>query len=119
MTLGVGHILFVPHSLRYGGATTDFLLGATIEQVLFRGRWKRPETARVYLQTGRARFVMQSVPQRLNRLGQRFDAQLVDLIAALWASVPTRAQQRRPQGRAARAVPAAAPAARRVHFGRQ
>ena len=47
--LGVAHVGFVFHSLRAGGAL--FLLNCDMElaEVLRRGRWRRPESARPYL----------------------------------------------------------------------
>jgi integrase len=39
-SVGLQEVPYVPHSFRHGGATCDFLLGATIEQIQFRGRWE-------------------------------------------------------------------------------
>jgi integrase len=63
--LGLARTGYVPHSLRHGGATRDFLLGATIEQVLFRGRWASTKSARTYLQSGRALLLGTQVPPQL------------------------------------------------------
>ena len=50
---------FVPHSLRHGGATRDFLrLGNTsLEAIIVRGRWADIRSARRYLQKGPALLI--------------------------------------------------------------
>ena len=88
VALGVGHIPYVPHSLRHGGATADFLGGSTIEQVMFRGRWKSMESARRYIQAGRALLAMQEVPRELNEEGIIFDDELFDVLTCIMLSVP-------------------------------
>jgi integrase len=45
---------FTPHSLRHGGATTDYMEGVNLENILVRGRWKSTKSARHYIQSGRA-----------------------------------------------------------------
>lgn len=90
--VGLDHIPYVPHSLRHGGATSDFLRGDTIEQVLFRGRWKESKSARVYLQTGRALYALHQVPSRLVQLGDQLDAELVGVLTTLRTTVPLRVQ---------------------------
>jgi len=92
---GVDHIPYVPHSLRHGGATADFLRGATIEQVMFRGRWKSMESARRYIQTGRALLAMQEVPEKLNRIGILLDGWLAAIITQLVRTVPLVVTSRR------------------------
>jgi len=45
--------LYVPHSLRHGGATRYYhVLKMPIEDVLFRGRWASNDSARRYIQSG-------------------------------------------------------------------
>ena len=73
---GLGDTPYVPHSLRHGGATADFLRTKSIEHVQFRGRWKSMESARRYVQTARALLAAQQVPQHLNTLGQQLDDSL-------------------------------------------
>ena len=92
-SLGVGdeHHPYVPHSLRHGGATHDFLRGATIEQVMYRGRWKAMESARRYIQQGAALLAAQRVPRRLHLSGQQLAAELLPLMQHLMDSVPTAA----------------------------
>ena len=55
---------YVPHSLRHGGATRDFMAGASLEEVLRRGRWATTKSARHYIQSGRAiLFTMEVAPE--------------------------------------------------------
>ena len=56
---------YVPHSLRHGGATHDYLLGMRLEDVLFLGRWASTKSARHYVQTGRALLLSVEVPSWL------------------------------------------------------
>lgn len=88
MQLGLGHIPYVPHSLRHGGATADFLRIGSIEHVQFRGRWKTMESVRTYVQTARALLAAQDVPPALNELGQQFNDSLVPVMRHLLVSVP-------------------------------
>ena len=66
-SVGLGSTAYVPHSFRHGGATTDNLLGHSIEQIMFRGRWRSMDSARRYIQTGRALLAAQRVPRRVHR----------------------------------------------------
>ena len=93
--LGLGHTAYVPHSLRHGGATADFLLTGSIERVQFRGRWKSLESLRTYVQTARALLAAQAVPASLNRLGSQLSSELVPVMAHLWQTVPEVASRRR------------------------
>lgn len=86
--LGIGHTAYVPHSLRHGGATADFLLTGSIERVQFRGRWKSMESVRTYVQTARALLAAQAVPPALNQLGAQLADSLVPVMLHLLASVP-------------------------------
>jgi integrase len=70
--LGLDATPYVPHSLRHGGATHDTLRGASIEQVMFRGRWQQMQSARRYIQTGRAMLVAQQVPLAVHQRGLLF-----------------------------------------------
>jgi hypothetical protein len=49
-------LYFVPHSLRHGGATRDYLKGggAALPGILHRGRWRQMDSARHYIQAGPA-----------------------------------------------------------------
>lgn len=98
--LGVGPTPYVPHSLRHGGATADFLRTGSIEQVQFRGRWKSMESLRTYVQAARALLAEQDVPPALNMAGMQISDALVPVVAHLLSSVPEmvpRSRQRRVQ----------------------
>lgn len=88
VALGVGDTPYVPHSLRHGGATADFLRTQSIEHVQFRGRWKLQETARNYLNTARALLAAQQIPPQLNQLGIALSADLFQILTELL--IPTR-----------------------------
>jgi integrase len=94
---GLSATPYVPHSLRHGGATADFLRTNSIEHVQFRGRWKCMESARRYIQASRALLAAQQVPQSLHDLG----ALLSDTLLSNFAHVLTSASQEttRPPGR--------------------
>lgn len=96
--LGFGHIPYVPHSLRHGGATADFLSSGDVESVHFRGRWKSIESLRTYIQTGRALLAAQQVPVRLNNLGILLSD---NIVAVLLDAIDTVAEVV-PRGRARR-----------------
>lgn len=87
--LKLGHTAYVPHSLRHGGATADFLQFGSIERVQFRGRWKSMESVRTYVQTARALLAAQSVPARLNAVGRQLGEELVAVMSHLLLSVPS------------------------------
>jgi hypothetical protein len=90
-TLGVGHIPYVPHSLRHGGATFDYLRGRTVEQIMFRGRWVAMESARRYIQTSRALLIMLHIPAQLGQTAAMLAPHVDALLPLLMDSV----QQRR------------------------
>ena len=85
---GLSDTPYVPHSLRHGGATCDFLRTKSIEFVQFRGRWKSMESARRYVQTARALLAAQRVPQHLNALGQLLGDSLSDVMRHVLKTVP-------------------------------
>ena len=62
---------FVLHSLRHGGATSDFLRGVPIEDVLHRGRWASNKSARRYIQAARAFALTQDISDSLRSAGYR------------------------------------------------
>jgi integrase len=86
--LGLSHCHYTPHSLRHGGASSDFLTHGSIERVQFRGRWKQMESLRTYVQSARAMLAAQSVPPALNELGMRLSDSLADVMALLLSTVP-------------------------------
>jgi len=75
-SLGLGSVGYVPHSLRHGGATRDFMLGMPVEDVLLRGRWQSTKTARIYIQTGRALLLSVSVSDHLYEIANRLTSNL-------------------------------------------
>ena len=86
--LGLSHCHYVPHSLRHGGASADFLIHGSIERVQFRGRWKQMESLRTYVQSARALLAAQDVPSALNELGMQLSDSLADVISHFLTSVP-------------------------------
>ena len=61
--------LYIPHSLRHGGATYyRHVLKWTIEDVMERGRWAASKSARRYIQSGRAMLMEMDAPQSLLQL---------------------------------------------------
>jgi integrase len=93
-SLGVGHIPYVPHSFRHGGATADYLRGHSIEHIMFRGRWKSMESARRYIQTGRALLVTLELPQQLHATGQLLGTEIAAVLSALSSSASPRSTRR-------------------------
>ena len=85
---GTGAPIFVPHSLRHGGASVDYLgLGATrIEEIMFRGRWATMKSTRHYIQTGPALMAhwIQRIPEWQRRFALFFAENPM-----LWMSVPS------------------------------
>jgi integrase len=63
--LSVEGLGFVPHSLRHGGATFMYINGHSIDEILLRGRWKNTDSARHYIQAGRALLLATKLPDLL------------------------------------------------------
>jgi hypothetical protein len=53
---------FTPHSLRYGGATNDFLIAVPTTEIKVRGRWAQLKTCEAYVQAGRGLLLAQQLP---------------------------------------------------------
>lgn len=68
---------YVPHSLRHGGATHDFLSGLGIEEVLRHGRWASTKSARHYIQAGRALLLTTSVPDAVKTMAKTLVANVL------------------------------------------
>ena len=85
---GLGGIPYVPHSFRHGGATYAHLRGATIEQIMYRGRWVSLESARRYIQTARALLIMLTIPERLNAKGAALAPHVDVMMDLLMNTVP-------------------------------
>ena len=83
--LGVAHVGSVFHSFRAGGAL--YLLNCEVEvvEVLRRGRWRRPESARPYLQRQRALAARRALPPALLARGAVFAAEPRRLLAPWFA----------------------------------
>ena len=60
------------HSFRAGGALYLLTLEVALDEVLRRGRWRRPESARPYLQRLLALNSYGAIPPRLLARGARF-----------------------------------------------
>lgn len=61
---------YTPHSLRHGGATRyHHVKGMSMEDILQRGRWSSTESARRYIQSGRALLMAQAAPKLVLQLG--------------------------------------------------
>ena len=88
VSLGVGHIPYVPHSLRHGGATADFLRLGNVEHVHFRGRWKSIESLRTYIQQARALLAAVDVPEELNQLGIELSDSVVTAVLHCMKTIP-------------------------------
>jgi integrase len=96
VSLGLGHIPYVAHSLRHGGATSDYLASPNIEPIMYRGRWKSMESARRYIQTGRALLTRYSIPRELNDTGAALAAELLPLFAWTMEHIqPAKTRRRR------------------------
>jgi hypothetical protein len=77
--------LYVPHSLRHGGATRLHLLGWSIEDILLRGRWMSHKSARRYIQAGRAMLLTVKVPQKVARIAKTLSS---DVLYSVLSSLP-------------------------------
>ena len=79
---------FVPHSLRHGGASGDFLIwgGNRLEEILFRGRWASVTSTRHYIQMGPALMAsaLRGIPAWQGDLGS-FMANVI----RLWINIPS------------------------------
>jgi integrase len=83
-SFGLSRIPYVPHSFRHGGATSDFAKGMSIEYIMFRGRWKHMESARNYVQQGKALYLKAKIPKKLNNDGQLLAQHLQHIFLAEW-----------------------------------
>ena len=89
--LDLDDIPYVPHSLRHGGATADYMRGDNIDQIMFRGRWRSMESARRYIQQGKAMLAMRRIPKGLNDLGQSLEPLIVEVLSIMVVQVPSAA----------------------------
>jgi integrase len=86
--LGVSEWRITPHSLRHGGASRDFLAGASIEQIRHRGRWASAASAERYVQSAPALLLQFNMPARLRDLAAALLPSLSDVFEHLLESVP-------------------------------
>lgn len=86
LSIGLRSTPYVPHSFRHGGATSDFLKNGSIQEVMFRGRWKATSSASNYIQQGRALLLRRNIPQYLNDDGHLFSLHLVEILMHLGGS---------------------------------
>jgi integrase len=66
---GLDGLGYSPHSLRHGGATRHFLLGKSINDIQFRGRWSNSKSVRTYIQSGRALLLLTHVSDDVFAVG--------------------------------------------------
>ena len=64
---------FVWHSLRHGGASRTFMLGAEVKDIMLRGRWVCLESTRRYLQSGRHLLMAITIPDSVLTVVRRFE----------------------------------------------
>lgn len=97
ISLGLGSIPYVAHSFRHGGATCAYLNHDSIESIVYRGRWRQMESARRYIQTGRALLITLAIPNHLNTTGHQIGKELLACMSHLLSTVTSRkyTQQRR------------------------
>lgn len=86
--LGVAHWRITPHSLRHGGASRDFLAGASIEQIRHRGRWASAASAERYVQSAPALLLQYDMPAQLRDTAALLLPSLSDVFAHLLETVP-------------------------------
>jgi integrase len=72
-SLGLAQMGFVPHSLRHGGATHDYVIAGRSEtEVVNRGRWASTASADRYMQTLAAVDLTYQVPRSLDSDGRDY-----------------------------------------------
>lgn len=75
--LGLDHLHFVPHSLRHGGATHDFVIeGQSLDYIKRRGRWASADSVGRYVQQLAAVDLTFKVPSKSDRQGAVFHEHL-------------------------------------------
>jgi len=74
---------YVPHSLRHGGATHDYVLGLTLEESMVRGRWVSTKSARRYVQMGRSLLLSLEVPAWLPAVAKTLDSNVFETFGYL------------------------------------
>jgi integrase len=69
--LGLQQFGWTPHSLRHGGASWDYLNGTSMADIIQKGRWREPNSASRYVQSGRAILLGTQLPVPIVRRGQK------------------------------------------------
>jgi integrase len=94
-SLGLSGLQLVPHSLRHGGATRDFMRHGDVTQVMHRGRWASTKSAARYIQQGPALLLQQhAVPAQLVHTGRTLATCLAAVLQHLRRTVPSAAPRR-------------------------
>jgi integrase len=78
--LGWQSVRFVPHSMRHGHASDDFIEGIPIETIMVRGRWKSIESTRHYIQSGRVHLIRGQLPSDLPILPDYTPKRVLELL---------------------------------------
>ena len=82
---------YVPHSLRHGGATKDYLDGIHVTAIIMRGRWATHRTASRYVQAGKAMLAARTdFPIAIGRLGAKLSSPRA--LRAIFHSLRSRAR---------------------------
>jgi integrase len=75
---------YVPHSLRHGGATHDYMAGMPLADVMVRGRWAVAGSAQHSIQQCRQLLLLQSIPPSVHAMARAAEGNmLVSLFEAL------------------------------------
>ena len=69
--LKLTYLNFKPYSLRRGGASSAYRNGATLDELVSRGRWQQVSTARIYLDTGLQALSSLTLPEASQPLVRR------------------------------------------------
>jgi integrase len=72
---------YVPHSLRHGGATRDYLRRLPLEEILRHGRWTSTKSARHYIQMGKALLIATDCPRSIVNLAAELATDVVGSLA--------------------------------------
>ena len=78
--MGWDSVGFVPHSLRHGHASDDFIDGVPIETIMTRGRWKSIDSTRHYIQSGRVHLIRGRLSHDLPTLTDYSPSYVIELL---------------------------------------
>lgn len=71
---------FVPHSLRHGHASDDFINGVPIETIMTRGRWKSIDSTRHYIQSARVHLIRSRLSNEVPKLSNYSPSYVLELL---------------------------------------